>query len=129
MDAEVTRSVVLDAGLDEVWEAVADPDRRSLWLDDDDATARAWRVDHTSPGRSLTWTWWHPDDPAGASQVSVVLDEQPDGATRLVVTERVLHASAAISASTTRMQASASAWTGRLFGLELLLVTARALVA
>jgi uncharacterized protein YndB with AHSA1/START domain len=130
-EAEVSRSVVLDAGVEDVWAAVADPERRRLWLDDEDALARAWRVDHEAPGRSLTWTWWHPEDPAGASQVEVVLDEQPDGATRLVVTERLVQP---VQASATRMRASAgvsrsAAWAGRLLGLELLLVAAGALVA
>ena len=34
---EVTRSVELDAGADEVWRAVTDPGERALWLDDPDA--------------------------------------------------------------------------------------------
>lgn len=131
VNSQVTRSVVLDAGLEDVWAAVADPDRRRLWLDDDDADTRAWRVDHESPGRSLTWTWWHPEDPAGASQVEVVLDEQPDGATRLVVTERLVEPT---QARATRMQDSAgvsrsAVWAGRLLGLELLLLAVGALVA
>ena len=129
-DTEVSRSVVLDAGLDDVWAAVADPERRRLWLDDEDAQARAWRVDDETPGRSLTWTWWHPEDPSGASQVEVVLDEQPDGATRLVVTERLVQPT---PIATSRMRASAgvsggAAWSRRLLGLELLLVAAVALV-
>jgi len=126
VNSQVTRSVVLDAGLDDVWAAVADPERRRLWLDDEDAQARAWRVDHEAPGRSLTWTWWHPEDPAGASQVEVVLDEEPDGATRLVVTERLVQPT---PAATSRMRASAGVtWGSRLLGLELLLVAAVALV-
>jgi uncharacterized protein YndB with AHSA1/START domain len=120
--AEVTRSVVLEAAPDAVWDLLADDESRRLWLDDDDAVTRAWRIDGTEVGRSLTWTWWHPDDPQSASQVEVVLDEQPDGGTRVVVTERL---TASASAATAR----ASVWDGRLLGLELLLVAAGAFVA
>ena len=48
----VTRSVDLDAGADEVWRAVTDPDERALWLDDPDAASRRVRVDEAAPGRA-----------------------------------------------------------------------------
>lgn len=84
---EVTRSVDLDDGVDDVWRAVADPGERSLWLDDPDATARHVRVDESRPGERLVWTWWHPDDQDGASTVAVVLRPVDGGGTRVVVTE------------------------------------------
>lgn len=123
-EGTVTRSVVLEAAPEAVWDLLADEERRRLWLDDEDATARAWRIDGAELGRSLTWTWWHPDDPTSASQVEVVLDGQPEGGTRVIVTER-LTAFASASASVAR----ASVWDGRLLGLELLLVAAGAFVA
>ena len=129
MTAEVTRSVELDAAPDAVWDLLVDEESRSAWLDDDDAATREVRVDHSEPGRSLVWTWWHPDDPAGASQVRVVLDEGPEGNTHLVVTERLLVP--APTAGPLRAEASVTAgttWDRRLLGLELLLVAAGALV-
>ena len=129
-DAEVTRSVEVEAGADRVWELLADPEQRGAWLDDDEALVREMRVDEVHLGRSLTWTWWHPDDPADVSQVQVVLTELPAGGTRVAVTERLV--------ATPMVQASVSAsarvgfptvWDRRLLGLELLLVAAGALVA
>lgn len=133
--SSVTRSVDLDASPEVVWDAVADPERRRAWLDDPDATDRALRIDHADPGRSLTWTWWRPDDEAGASQVHVVLTELPGGSTRVAVTERLLaptpvrfQARAAATATATPVGATAI-WDRRLLGLELLVVLSGALVA
>ena len=144
--AEVTRSVELDAAPDAVWDLLVDDELRSAWLDDDDAVGREVHVEHADPGRSLRWTWWHPDDPAGASQVEVVLDEGPGGNTRLVVTERMpvpvslpasipgpsagsLQAEASATATATRRISAGTTWERRLLGVELLLVVAGALVA
>lgn len=139
--SSVTRSVDLDASPEAVWEAVADPERRRTWLDDPDASDRALRIDHANPGRSLTWTWWRPDDEASASQVEVVLTELPGGATRVAVTERLLAPQPARFQAEVRVKAEASAattvtatsapalWDRRLLGLELLVVLSGALVA
>lgn len=128
VDAQVTRSVDVEAAADRVWELLADPELRGAWLDDDDALDRELRVDEARPGESLTWTWWRPDDEAGASQVAIVLTELATGGTRIAVTERLVAAP--------RLHASAGArvglpmvWDRRLLGLELLLVAAGALVA
>lgn len=129
MPAEVTRSVELEATPEAVWDLLVDDDARSAWLDDPDAADRELRVDRADPGRSLTWTWWRPGDPAGASQVEVVLDEAPGGATRLVVTERLLVP--AVDGPGLRAEASVAGpatWDRRLLGLELLVVAAGALV-
>jgi uncharacterized protein YndB with AHSA1/START domain len=128
----VTRTVELDADTDAVWEAIADPERRAQWLDDDDAAGRTVRVDEIDAGRRLVWTWWRPDgDEPDASTVEIAVSPRTDGGTRVVVTERPLSASMSASASAS-MSASASApasarrWDHRLLGLELLFVAAGA---
>jgi uncharacterized protein YndB with AHSA1/START domain len=139
---QVTRSVDLDAGLDDVWRAVTDPGERALWLDDPDAVARRMRVDEADPGRRLVWTWWHPGDEGDASTVAVTLAPLDGGGTRLVVTETLparptatmsARASAgAAGAAGTRLLALGRRdcpWGHRLLGLELLFVAARAGVA
>ncbi|HEY8543873.1 MAG TPA: hypothetical protein VIL36_02455 [Acidimicrobiales bacterium] len=132
MTHEVTRSVELDAAPEAVWDLLVDEEARAAWLDDEDAAAREVRVDREDPGRSLAWTWWRPDDPAGASQVEVVLDEGPEGRTRLVVTERLLvpapTAGGLRAEASVAPVASAATWDRRLLGLELLVVAAGALV-
>lgn len=137
---QVTRSVDLDAEVADVWRAVSDPGERALWLDDADALARHVRVDESRPGERLVWTWWHPGDEGGASTVSVVL-RPVDGGTRVVVTET---APAAATGAAVQARASAEGhgvlrswwgrcardrWDGRLLGLELRFVAARAGVA
>ena len=123
MDEQVTRSVDLDAPVEDVWQAVADPEERAQWLDDEDARSRNVRVDEAAPGERLVWTWWRPGDESDASTVSVVLAPLDGGRTRLVVTERLapLSASAstrppvALSAARARIR---SLWAARLVGLE-----------
>jgi uncharacterized protein YndB with AHSA1/START domain len=140
-DDQVTRSVDLDADVDDVWRAVADPDERALWLDDPDARARRVRVDEvtevTAPtggdaARRMVWTWWHPGDEGDASTVSVVVAPRTGGGTRVVVTERLvapapatLRASASASAGGFRSRA-AVLWGHRMLGLELLFLASRA---
>ncbi|HEX6424318.1 MAG TPA: SRPBCC domain-containing protein [Acidimicrobiales bacterium] len=147
----VTRSVVVEADVAEVWRAVTDPGERALWLDDPDAAARHVRIDESAPDHRLVWTWWHPGDEGGASTVSVVLAPAEGGGTRVVVTETAPVAprsgpSAALSAGTRPLAVSATRataarrapawlrcaadrWDGRLLGLELRFVAARVLVA
>ncbi|HEX6419858.1 MAG TPA: SRPBCC domain-containing protein, partial [Acidimicrobiales bacterium] len=127
----------------------ADPAERALWLDDADAAARRVRVDEATPGHRLVWTWWHPGDEDGASTVSVVLAPTGDGGTRVVVTETAppaLRGTAGATASASAgaapslratarrrvpawQRCAADRWDGRLLGLELRFVAARALVA
>ena len=87
--AVVTRTVDVDAAPADVWQAVADPAERALWLDDPEALGRHVRVDESSPGHRLVWTWWRPGDEGDASTVSVVLAPVDGGGTRVVVTESV----------------------------------------
>jgi uncharacterized protein YndB with AHSA1/START domain len=137
---EVTRSVELDAGADEVWRAVTDPGERALWLDDPDAASRRVRVDEAAPGHRLVWTWWHPGDEDDASTVTVELSPVLGGGTRVVVTEAipapvpVVSASASAGAVSARrspawVHCARDRWDARLLGLELLFVAARAGVA
>jgi uncharacterized protein YndB with AHSA1/START domain len=128
-EERVTRSVEVEAGTDDVWLAISDPERRALWLDDDDARARRLRIDEVEAGRRLVWTWWPADDEsggteggAGASTVEVVLAPTVAG-TRVTVTE-----TAPIAPRATAGVRSGSRWGYRLLGLELLFVAAGALV-
>jgi uncharacterized protein YndB with AHSA1/START domain len=133
----VTRTVDVDAGVEEVWSAISDPEQRSHWLDDDDARARELRVDRVDAGRRLVWTWWRRGDEPGASRVEIVVAPTPAG-TRVVVTETVTESFAAptLRARATGRSASVDPvtlrpgdrWSYRLLGLELLFVAAGALV-
>ena len=155
--AVVTRTVDIDAAPAEVWQAVADPGEWARWLDDPDAAARRVRVDESSPGDRLVWTWWRPGDEGDASTVSVVLAPVEGGGTRVVVTESMpapvpvgtgfaqMSARAGATACARAATAMAAAgrprrvpawlrcagdrWDGRLLGLELLFVAARVAVA
>ena len=123
----VTRDVVLPAEVDQVWEAITDPDRLADWFGaeveidalqpggraefhGEDGSVRRAVIEEVDPGHKLSYRWWpyDADDPApGAprqTRVELVIEAVPSG-TRLVVTEAPL-----FSAS-----ASASAqWSGRL---------------
>jgi uncharacterized protein YndB with AHSA1/START domain len=145
MAEEVTRSVEIETDVATVWEAVADPAERALWLDDPDALARHVRVDEAMPGERLVWTWWRPGGEGDASTVSVVLRPVDGGGTRVVVTEtmpavvppaRLPGPSAAASApagvarrSLSWVRCAGDRWDGRLLGLELLFVAARVGIA
>jgi uncharacterized protein YndB with AHSA1/START domain len=134
MADEVTRSVDLDAAVDDVWRAVTDPDERALWLDDPDAVSRRVRVDEATPGEQLVWTWWQPGEEDDASTVSVVLSPLATGGTRVIVTESLpafapVQARARASARAGARATAISLWAARLVGLELVLVGGRVPVA
>jgi uncharacterized protein YndB with AHSA1/START domain len=130
MSEEVTRSVDLDAAVDDVWRAVTDPDERALWLDDPDAVCRRVRVDEATPGERLVWTWWQPGDEDDASTVSVVLSPLDTGGTRVIVTESLPAFAPVHARAQARVRATAiSLWAARLVGLELALVAGRVPVA
>lgn len=127
----VTRAVEVEAGTDEVWSAISDPELRALWLDDDDARSRELRLDEIDDGRRLVWTWWRPDDEPRASRVEIVLAPIVGG-TRVVITETL--ASTSVGAPNAGVRSvpatlrAADRWTYRLLGLELLFVAAGVLV-
>lgn len=103
-DVSVTRSVDLDAVVDDVWEAVTTPELLSGWLDGDvdidvrpggsgvlvepDGTVRRMRIDEVDPARRLRLSWWPEDGSSPASTVELDLHPVPGG-TRLVVTETI----------------------------------------
>lgn len=112
----MTRSVDIDAATDDVWTAIADPERRRDWLDDPDAVARTVRVDEVDAGRRMVWTWWGPGDEPDTATVEIALRPLDGGGTRVVVTETLAlplpRASAAAAPARLR-------WDRRLLGLEL----------
>lgn len=130
--AEVTRSVDIVAPADEVWQVIADPDQRGLWLDDEDALARATTPAETAPvspeapGRSVSWTWWHPGEDTQPSRVEITVAPGSPGTTRVTVTEQLVghHEVVRASASGQAMATTAPQllWDRRLLGLELLFV-------
>jgi uncharacterized protein YndB with AHSA1/START domain len=128
----VTRSVDIAADRDDVWSAIADPERRADWLDDPDAGARTLCVEEAEAGHRLVWTWWRPDEP-DASRVEIALRPLDGGGTRVVVTETLalplptMSASASLTASAVGAVAGSAGprvrarlcWDRRLLGLEL----------
>ncbi|MGD9702042.1 MAG: SRPBCC domain-containing protein [Acidimicrobiia bacterium] len=133
----LTRDVILDVPVDDLWQLVADPDGLTAWLGDaveldvrpggvgivrdggggDDGSAvRHVRVDRVEPRRDLAFTWWPADDRDTASQVVFELTDVPGGGSRLHITETLLGpvppANAAVLAS-----AAQTAWEVRVLSL------------
>lgn len=129
---QVIRSVDLEAGVDDVWQAVADPGERAQWLDDPDAADRRVRVDEVTEAgadgaRRLVWTWWHAGDEGGASTVAVVVAPRRGGGSRVVVTESLpAVAPVRACAGAPRVAGARALWDRRVLGLELLFLAARA---
>jgi uncharacterized protein YndB with AHSA1/START domain len=130
---EITREVLLDAGLDEVWAALTDGDELSAWFGGevsidpraggsaafvDGGVLRRATIDTFDEGRRLGFWWWPDEDPAGASHVELTV-ERVGAATRLVVTEVVPTGAARPMACSTLDVGDPLGWTGRLLGLEL----------
>lgn len=100
MDAlpEIERSIEVDAPPEEVWERIVDGALAEEWLGveleprpggpvsipDEEMIGT---VEEVEPGRSITWSWRHPDgDPS-----QVTIDIEPDGeGSRVTVIERLL---------------------------------------
>jgi uncharacterized protein YndB with AHSA1/START domain len=96
----VERSVELEAGPDEVWPALTEPDQLEGWLGDrveidmqpggcghvidDDGVHREVLVTAVEPGRRLAWHWWA--DGGELSSVEITLVPIPGG-TRVDVVE------------------------------------------
>jgi uncharacterized protein YndB with AHSA1/START domain len=96
----VERSIDLDAGTDEVWEALAEPDDLEGWLGerveidmqpggcghviDDEGVRRDVLVTAVEPGRRLAWHWWADGGELSSVEITLV----PIGAgTRVQVVE------------------------------------------
>jgi uncharacterized protein YndB with AHSA1/START domain len=93
---EVTREVVLEAPVDEVWEALTDPEQLAEWFANDveldlvpggdgvfrwdDGAERSAVVEEVDPGRRFAFTW------GDEGRVVIELAEI-DGGTRVLVTE------------------------------------------
>jgi uncharacterized protein YndB with AHSA1/START domain len=75
---EVTREVVLEAPVEEVWSALTDPDQLEEWFTED-GEERELAIVEVEPGRRVAYTW---DDGNVAIEV-----EEVEAGTRVVVTE------------------------------------------
>ncbi len=75
---EVTREVVLEAPLDEVWDALTDPERLEEWFSED-GEERELVVEEVETGRRVAYTWEE-------GRVAIELEEV-GGGTRVIVTE------------------------------------------
>jgi len=102
----VTRSVTLDASVDEVWRLLTDDAELSLWFGSaasldavpggggrfvDGTTVRRAVVQRVEPGRRVGFTWWDERHPAEASTVELVVDDMStDGQVQLTITETLV---------------------------------------
>jgi uncharacterized protein YndB with AHSA1/START domain len=113
---EITREVVLDASVDEVWELLTDQDELLSWLTENGEPGQV-RFDEVVEAETVhrvRFTWWPEVGGDGAaSEVTLTLDEAPRGA-RLRVRE-----TARGGVSLKGRGLDASAWDDRLLGLEL----------
>jgi len=75
---EVTREVVLEAPLDEVWDALTDPAQLEEWFSED-GEERELVVEEVETRRRFAYTW---DDGTVAIEI-----EEVERGTRIVVTE------------------------------------------
>lgn len=75
---EVTREVVLEAPLDEVWEALTDPEQLEEWFTED-GEERELVVEEVETRRRVAYTW-------DEGRVAIEVEEVEKG-TRVVVTE------------------------------------------
>ena len=75
---EVTREVVVEAPVEEVWDALTNPEQVDEWFAED-GEARELRIDEVETGRRVAYTWEE-------SQVAIEVEEV-GGATRVLVTE------------------------------------------
>ncbi len=137
-EVSITRSVELEAGVDDVWQAVTTPELLSGWLEGEvdvdvrpggdgvlvepEGTVRRMRVDEVEPPRRLALQWWPEDGSGPASTVELDLQPTPGG-TRLVVTETLL---APTPLAAKASSAAGSRWDVRflLLGCSLLRVAA-----
>jgi uncharacterized protein YndB with AHSA1/START domain len=97
----VTREVELDGDVEDVWRLVGDGEGWEAWLApsvdvdvqpggqgtlvDDDGVLRHVQVGVVQPGERVGFTWWRDDDPAGASQVELLVVPRPAGTSLRIV--------------------------------------------
>lgn len=127
-EVSITRSVELDAEVDEVWEAITSAEQLSGWLEGEvdvdvrpggdgvlvevDGAVRRMRVEEVVPARRLALQWWPEDGSSPASTVEFDLEPIPGG-THLVVTE-TLAARATLDAGASASASGPSPWDVRL---------------
>lgn len=75
---EVTREVVLEAPVEEVWSALTEPERLEEWFSED-GEERDLVVEEVEPHRRVTYTW-------DEGHVAIEIEEVEAG-TRVIVTE------------------------------------------
>jgi uncharacterized protein YndB with AHSA1/START domain len=127
---QLTREVVVDASVDEVWELLTDEGELATWLAssvaldpqpggagrltfDDDEVWRV-RVDEVDVARHLRLTWW-PEAGGPASEVTFSVDRVAQG-TRLRVSERIPTAG---GVGLKGRRVDGARWDVRLLGFEL----------
>ncbi|HEX3616962.1 MAG TPA: hypothetical protein VHU61_10515 [Solirubrobacteraceae bacterium] len=81
----VTREVTIDAPPEEVWEAVSTDEGRERWLEPDEH--RRIVVERTMAPSHISWWWWNESDDEPARHVDIDVVANPDGGTRVTVTE------------------------------------------
>ena len=75
---EVTREVVVEAPLEEVWDALTEPEQLEEWFSED-GEERDLVIEEIETRRRVAYTW-------GDGEVAIELEEVEQG-TRVVVTE------------------------------------------
>jgi uncharacterized protein YndB with AHSA1/START domain len=126
LNREVTREVVVDASLEDVWRLVTDEAELATWMADavrldprpggevrftEGEDVRVGRVTEVDEARRLQLVWW-PEGGGPASEVTLTVERVAEG-TRLVVAERVT------GGVGLKGRSMASMWDDRLLGLEL----------
>jgi uncharacterized protein YndB with AHSA1/START domain len=135
----VTREVLVDASVGDVWRALTDSEELSAWFGGsvtidprvggaasfvEAGARRSAVVEEVEDGRRLAFRWWSDDDPDAVSSV-VFAVEEVGGATRVVVTET---APVTAPAASCAVGEASLHWADRLVGLELRFLRSAALV-
>lgn len=122
----IDRTIDLEAAPDEAWRLLATPEGWAAWLVDDADVAledggsgsvreedvvRQVRVDEVRPGERVTFTWWHAEEPSGATEVTLLLHVVDGGRVAVRITERLPMTALA------RCAACGRAWDARLCAL------------
>ncbi len=133
-ELKITRSVELEAPVEDIWPALTDPALLGDWLDAEveldvgpagrgrlierDGVVRTVEVEEVTEARRVTYRW-SPEDGSGPASVVRFELEEAVGSTRVIVTETLVPAPGAPTAS-----AVGSRWTMRLVLLGFCLLRA-----